>query len=303
VLEARGSAAVLALGRLDSAAAARMALACVGGSRLPAAVLSFLAERAEGLPFLVEEVLAGLMGDGALAERDGRWHSADLAGSGLPVTFADAVGRRIDGLDADSRRVICGQVAAQALRAAGLTIDGRRYAHSLHCCFIRPIRSEEPLCFEVSRTRDGRASFHDPEPGEDWPPPASPSVPPAEDLRPVAAPETGSFPISHPFWVRVTTPDDAGPALHACLLTYLSDIAVVRSARAPASEVRHDLRVSLDHSVWFHRPPRVDQWLLYSMDPVAHVGTRALAQGSIRTAAGTLIASVAQEVLLRPADD
>jgi acyl-CoA thioesterase-2 len=237
-------------------------------------------------------------------------------------------------------RTFGGQVVAQALRAACLTIDRSRYVHSLHCYFIRPSRPEEPLRFEVTRTRDGRAfstryvtarqegkpifemiaSFHDPEPGEDWQAAAPPSVPPPEDLlpvqfsrlfgndqpveiRPVAKPGSDSFPISHPFWVRVTMPIGTEPAVHACLLTYLSDLAVVRAARAPGSAARHDLRVSLDHSIWFHRPPRVDQWLLYSMDPVAHVGTRGLAQGSIRTVDGRLVASVAQEVLLRPAAD
>ena len=107
VLEARGSAAALPLGRLDPAAMARMALACVGGSDLPGTVQSLVAERSEGVPFLVEEVLAGLIGDGTLTERDGRWHTADLAGAGLPATFTDAVHRRLDGLDPDSRHVIC----------------------------------------------------------------------------------------------------------------------------------------------------------------------------------------------------
>ncbi len=106
-LELRGSAAVLPLGRLDPAAGARMALACVGGTGLPDAVQSFVAERSEGVPFMVEEVLAGLIGDGTLAERDGHWHAADLAGTGLPATFADAVRDRLEGLDADSRQVLC----------------------------------------------------------------------------------------------------------------------------------------------------------------------------------------------------
>ncbi len=105
-LELRGSAAVLPLSRLDPAATARMALACVGGSGLPEPVQSFVAERAEGVPFLVEEVLAGLIGDGTLAERDGRWHAADLTVPGLPATFADAVRDRLEGLDADSRQIL-----------------------------------------------------------------------------------------------------------------------------------------------------------------------------------------------------
>jgi len=106
VLEARGSAVVLPLGRLDAEAADRMALACVGAGQLPDAVRSLVAERAEGLPFLVEEVLAGLIGDGSLAERDGRWHVSELAGTGVPGTFAESVRRRLDGLADGSRRVI-----------------------------------------------------------------------------------------------------------------------------------------------------------------------------------------------------
>jgi acyl-CoA thioesterase-2 len=246
----------------------------------------------------------------------------------LFVTAATGFGRE---------RIFGGQAVAQALRAAGLTIDKPRHAHSLHSYFIRPGRPEEPLHFEVIRTRDGRSfstrhvtagqegkpifemivSFCDAEPGEDWPPAAPPPVPAPEDLepvrfprlfgsdepvdlRPVAPPRPGEFPISHPFWVRVTMPIGAEPARHACVLAYLSDIAVVRAACAPDTWERYDLRVSLDHSIWFHRPARADQWLLFSMDPVAHVGTRGLSQGSIRTPDGTLVASIAQEVLLRP---
>ena len=63
-LEARGSAAVLPLARLDPVAMARMSVACVGAAHLPDAIQSFVAEQAEGIPFLVEEVLAGLIGRG-----------------------------------------------------------------------------------------------------------------------------------------------------------------------------------------------------------------------------------------------
>ena len=107
VLETRGSAVVLPLGRLDPAAMARMAVACVGAADLPGAVQTFVAERAEGVPFLVEEVLAGLIGEGALTERDGSWQASDLARTAVPATFGDAIRRRLDAVDADSRRVIC----------------------------------------------------------------------------------------------------------------------------------------------------------------------------------------------------
>jgi DNA-binding CsgD family transcriptional regulator len=107
VLEARGSAAVLPLRRLDPGRVTTMARECLGAADLPDDVLSLVAEWAEGLPFLVEEVLASLIGDGSLTERDGRWHTAHMGSAGVPVTFADAVRLRLDGLDADSRRVIC----------------------------------------------------------------------------------------------------------------------------------------------------------------------------------------------------
>ena len=105
-LAARGSAAVLSLGRLDPDATAEMTRACLAAAALPAAVHEFVAGRAEGIPFLVEEVLAGLVGEGALTERDGRWQAADLAAAGVPATFAEEVARRLDGLSAQSRRVI-----------------------------------------------------------------------------------------------------------------------------------------------------------------------------------------------------
>jgi acyl-CoA thioesterase-2 len=234
-------------------------------------------------------------------------------------------------------RTFGGQVAAQALRAGSLTVTSPRLIHSLHCYFIRPGRPAEPVEFEVARTRDGRsfstrhitavqegkpifemiASFCDPAPGEDWPPPAAPAVPPPHelqpvqfpwlfgddqpvDIRPVATAAPGAFPISHPCWMRVTADIGTDPAKYACVVTFLSDIAVVRAARAPRSAARHDRGISLDHSIWFHRPPQAGHWFLYSMDPVAHVSTRGLARGAMHALDGTLIASVAQEVLIRP---
>jgi len=75
--------AMLPLGRLGLADSARMARACVGAAGLPDAVQSLVAQRAEGLPFLVEEVLASLIGGRSLIERDGRWEAGDLS-SRLP---------------------------------------------------------------------------------------------------------------------------------------------------------------------------------------------------------------------------
>ncbi|GAB3039157.1 hypothetical protein MBOU_14810 [Mycobacterium bourgelatii] len=60
---------------------------------------------------------------------------------------------------------------------------------------------------------------------------------------------------------------------------------------------------SIDHALWFHRLPRVDEWVLFTASPVANIGTRGLARGSFHDQSGVLIASVAQEGLLRPLRD
>ena len=120
VLAARGSAAVLPLRRLDPPAMARMALACIGADHLPDEVHAFVAERAEGIPFLVEEVLAGLIGAQALTERDGHWRAADLVAPGVPATFAETVRRRLADAGPDARQVI-----------AAAAVLGRRFDWAL----------------------------------------------------------------------------------------------------------------------------------------------------------------------------
>ncbi|TDC95255.1 acyl-CoA thioesterase domain-containing protein [Actinomadura sp. 7K507] len=234
-------------------------------------------------------------------------------------------------------RLFGGQVAGQSLRAACLTAGGRP-PHSLHAYFIRPGSPDEPLNFDVSRTRDGRsfstrhvtasqggkpileliASFHEPEDGFDWqlgPPSGTPGpdglprlVLPSFlrhsvgfDIRVVDPPAADEWPMRHPFWIRADGPVGDDPALHACLVAYLSDLGVVSSARAPGSPRKLATAVTLDHAMWFHRPPRADRWLLFSADPVTNHGARGLARGTLHAADGTLVASIAQEALLRPA--
>jgi acyl-CoA thioesterase-2 len=163
------------------------------------------------------------------------------------------------------------------------------------------------------------ASFHTPEPGDDWHLPAPAGMPDPEslppsprvvgrfpslgvfDVRPLSGPDAHGIPMIHPYWVRVrgVVPDD--PILHACLLTFMSDLGMVRSARAPGSTAVAFAGASLDHAVWFHRPVRVDDWLLYSVDPVSNSGARGLARGALYTRDGVLVASVVQEALLRSA--
>jgi acyl-CoA thioesterase-2 len=84
------------------------------------------------------------------------------------------------------------------------------------------------------------------------------------------------------------------------MLTYASDIAVMTGAREPGTSREMSSTGSLDHSIWFHRPPAVDDWLLYRTEPVANIGARGLVRGSMHTVDGLLVATVTQEVLLRP---
>src|SRR3954469_22708005 len=94
----------------------------------------------------------------------------------------------------------------------------------------------------------------------------------------------------HPFWVRTRgeLPDD--PSIHTCVLAFMSDMGVVGSARAPESTLpKVFMGASLDHAVWFHRPVRADQWLLFDVEPVSNYGSRGLARGSMHTADGTRV--------------
>jgi acyl-CoA thioesterase-2 len=104
-------------------------------------------------------------------------------------------------------------------------------------------------------------------------------------------------------WFRTTTPLPDDPAIHRCALAYASDMTILDTALLPLGRSIFDediMGASLDHSVWFHRPFRADQWLLYSQDsPNAH-GSRGFGRGLIFAADGTLVASVAQEGLMRP---
>lgn len=251
------------------------------------------------------------------------------------------------------QRVFGGQVAGQALVAAGRTVPGDRPVHSLHAYFIRPGDPAVPLIYLVDRVRDGRsfttrrvaaiqhgkaiftlsASFHRPEPGVEHAAPM-PDVPQPESLQPMperleklfggsARDYYSHYPIDLRFigpltfeaerdpalradhnlvWLRADgeLPDD--PLLHVCLMTYASDMTLLDSVL-----LRHGLSwadgrtsgASLDHAMWFHRPFRADQWLLYAQESRVASGARGLARGEVFTQHGELVVSVMQEGLVR----
>lgn len=251
----------------------------------------------------------------------------------------------------DRQRVFGGQVAGQALVAAGRTVSEGR-VHSLHCYFLRPGDPKIPILYEVDRIRDGKsfttrrvvaiqhgraifnldASFHKDEPGLEYHSPM-PEVPAPETLptfmerlkpflrelgpwaeqeRPIdirlcdpvdTPPSTWRQPNAYA-WIRTSgaLPDD--PMLHNCILTYASDMTLLDTTVRPHGLVwcpdRKLMMASLDHSIWFHRPFRVDEWLLYAQVTPSSSGGRGLATGSIFTRSGVLVASIAQEGLIRP---
>jgi acyl-CoA thioesterase-2 len=225
-------------------------------------------------------------------------------------------------------RLYGGQVAAQALLAAGLTVDSDRRPHSLHGYFLRTGDAARPTAFRVDRDRDGRSfsarrvvalqrgevifnmscSFqgaghsmdrHDvPLPDIDGPegvPSYDISFPSIEMRTPPQPHDEGGQYPSH-FWARVGVPLGDDPLRHACAATYLSDMGTglvrwVTDEEGPGP--------SLDHAVWFHRPLRADDWMRLDFYPRSVSTGRGLYIGSISSAAGEVGCSIAQEALFR----
>jgi acyl-CoA thioesterase-2 len=111
-------------------------------------------------------------------------------------------------------------------------------------------------------------------------------------------------PIRH-MWFRAVGTMPAEPLAHQAILAYASDYGLLGTALQPHGRTfrRPGIQVaSLDHSLWLHRPCRVDDWLLYVIDSPVAAGARGFARGTIYTRTGVLVASVAQEGLMRLRD-
>ena len=98
---------------------------------------------------------------------------------------------------------------------------------------------------------------------------------------------------------RGTLPDDL--ATHKALLAFVSDMSLLDTALLPhGKSIFSQVQVaSLDHAMWFHRPFRADEWLLYSTDSPSTSGARGFTRGNLFSRDGRLVASVAQEGLIR----
>ena len=227
----------------------------------------------------------------------------------------------------DSLRLYGGQVAAQALLAAGRTVPNDRLPHSLHGYFLRSGDTHRPTIFRVDRDRDGRsysarrvvatqggevifnmsASFVVEEGGPDFRAGQGPDVEPPDGLPSYDIPRLFSMEGRKPtqpfrsrwptrFWARCTLLLPNNPLVHACVLTYLSDIGTGLAA-FPQDEASPG--PSLDHAVWFHRPIRLDDWVLVDMVPRSVAHGRGWYIGEVLASDGTLGASFTQEALFR----
>ena len=127
----------------------------------------------------------------------------------------------------------------------------------------------------------------------DWRP-----VDPVDPFNPEPTP-----PVRH-LWVRALGPVER-PTHHRAILAYASDYGILASALQPHGLTYRDRDVmvaSLDHAIWFHRPFQVDEWLLYAIESPATGDARGFGRGTFYTRDGVLVASVAQEGLVRKID-
>ncbi|MCC7003429.1 MAG: acyl-CoA thioesterase II [Gemmatimonadaceae bacterium] len=133
------------------------------------------------------------------------------------------------------------------------------------------------------------------------------------DVRPIVPADPFRAPKPGPaedakrqVWFKVTERIGDAPMLHQAVLAYASDYGFLPTALIPHGIGFRDPRLfiaSLDHTIWFHRPFRADEWLLYSCDAPSAFGARGFVRGSVYTQSGVMVASVAQEGLMRLRED
>lgn len=125
----------------------------------------------------------------------------------------------------------------------------------------------------------------------------------AGDSRPGGTLVDPDVPARARIWLKVSAPVPDDPVLHTCALTYASDLTLLGVSLVPHGLLVTSRRIqsaSLDHSMWFHRPIHADQWMLYDQHSPSASAARGFSTGGVFAADGTLVASVAQEGLIRP---
>jgi acyl-CoA thioesterase-2 len=231
------------------------------------------------------------------------------------------------GQNHQTEHVFGGQVLAQAIAAGFRTVDADHDLHSIHSYFIRPGDWNVPIIYEVDRIRDGRSfttrrvmavqhgraifemalSWHKAEPGIEHTLPM-PDVPPPEALRgdrEVFAEHAKNNPDFQRFSFRFEAIDsrqveripmddqDTHPPIN---LDFMSTSMLPHGRNLMRGQMHG---ASLDHSLWFHRPFRADEWLLFAKESPNAGGARGFVRGQFFNRAGDLVVTAAQECLIR----
>jgi acyl-CoA thioesterase II len=259
-----------------------------------------------------------------------------------------------------NRSLFGGQILGQGLKAAALTVDAGRRAHSLHGYFLLAGMSDIPVIYDVELTRDGGSfstrrvvarqrgktifhmelSFHREERGFEHAAALDVDVPEPEqllttrelvqkyasflpqgaaaamaghqtivELKPVNPEEFFLRKADKPrglYWIKSASPLPEDSLTQQSALAYLSDYFLVSTVllQHPGSIMSTQIMMaSLDHAMWFHRPCRADEWVLVdAVSPFAG-GARGLTRAQVYDRDRQLVASVAQEGLVRPMEE
>jgi len=242
-----------------------------------------------------------------------------------------------DNLALDYHRVFGGQILAQGILAATAASDGKE-VKSLTQLFPREGQSEQPMAYAVTRHQEGRTfastsvvatqndktvsvatiSLHVPDDGavrqDGAPSVGNPEAAAEADLGMIPwetrvvdgvdLSDRAVGPASYRFWMRTpAVPDSA--ALHQALLAYATDLTIIGTALRPTEGLSQADTMTkfhsavTSHSMWFHQPFRVDDWLLVDQVSPVFAGSRAYGRGDIWTLDGRLVASFAQESMIR----
>ena len=254
----------------------------------------------------------------------------DLDATG-PTAFTGA------NLELDYHRVFGGQILAQTILAATRASDGKQ-VKSLTQLFPREGHSDSPLTYTVTKHQEGRTfastgvvvsqdkvvsvatlSLHTPEPGaareEEMPKVGEPEDAPVVDLgmipwetRIVDGVDLSSREVGPPtfqFWMRTPAVSTDDLAVHQGLLAYATDLTVIGTALRPAEGLSQADTMTkfhsavTSHNLWFHQDFRADEWLLVDQHSPILSGGRAFGRGDVWTHDGRLVASFAQESMIR----
>jgi acyl-CoA thioesterase II len=226
------------------------------------------------------------------------FHAYFLRGGDPKVPILYEVDRARDGASFTSRRVVAIQHGKQIFNmSASFQVPEKGLEHQFD---MPKVPGPENLLDE----HEARKKMFDKMPQEqkDWM-----SRPRPIEMRPVILDNWMNRKPREPFdnvWIRATGPVPDNVIVQQSVLAYASDMSLLDTALLPHGRSWESAiqMASLDHAMWFHRPFRTDEWLLYAQDSPSSSGARGFNRGSIYSRDGELVASVVQEGLMRPRD-